>query len=81
MKALGTPLKNGSEFDAKIDGVKDFGVFVSFDHHSGLVHISQLRSEGGDATEHFKVGESLKVKVMGVDQKGRLKLSHLATQA
>ena len=81
MKALGTPLKNGEEFDAKVDGVKDFGVFVSFDHHSGLVHISQLRSEGGDASEHFKIGDKLKVKVMGVDQKGRLKLSHLATQA
>lgn len=81
MRALGTPLNNGDEFEASIDGVKDFGVFVSFNHHSGLVHITQLRSGGGDATEHFKVGESLKVKVMGVDQKGRLKLSHLATRA
>ena len=49
---------------------------MSFDHHSGLVHISQLRSEGGDATEHFNVGENLKVKVMGVDRKA---VSSLAT--
>jgi polyribonucleotide nucleotidyltransferase len=77
---IGQSLKSGEIHDAVIDGLKDFGVFVSFKGHSGLVHISELRANGGDATEYFKMGESLKVKVLGVDRRGCLKLSHLATQ-
>lgn len=78
---VGQPLKSGETHSAVIDGVKDFGVFVSFKGHSGLVHISELREGGGDATEHFKVGEPIDVKVLGVDRRGRLKLSHLATRS
>lgn len=79
VKKLGTPLQSGSIYEATIDGVKDFGVFVSFEGQSGLVHISELREDGRDAARHFKVGDSLTVMVLGTDQKGRLKLSHLAT--
>ena len=79
IEEIGQPLKSGETYDAIIDGLKDFGVFVSFRGHSGLVHISELRAEGGDATEHFSIGEALKVKLLGVDRRGRLKLSHLAT--
>lgn len=80
MRSLGTPLESGETFDAVVDGVKEFGVFVTFNHHSGLVHVSQLLEEGGQVSRHFKVGDSLKVMVLGSDQKGRLKLSHLATR-
>lgn len=77
--SLGTPLESGSMYEATVEGVKDFGVFVNFDGHTGLVHISELRADGGDATRYFKVGDQLTVMVLGVDRKGRLKLSHLAT--
>ena len=37
---LSEPLKTGEVYDAVIDSVKNFGVFVSFNGHSGLVHVS-----------------------------------------
>lgn len=81
MSLLGRPLQSGDLYDAVIEGVKDFGVFVKFNHQSGLVHISQLLEGGGRIADRFKVGDELKVMVLGTDDRGRVKLSHLATQA
>lgn len=80
IRSVGQPLHIGDEFEAHIDNVKEFGAFVTFNLHTGLVHISELHEDGGDATDHVEIGQMLKVKLVGVDRKGRLKLSHLATQ-
>ena len=79
MSLLGSPLQSGDIYDAVVEGVKDFGVFVKFNYQSGLVHVSQLLSEGGRVSDHFKVGDQLKVMVLGSDDRGRVKLSHTAT--
>ena len=73
--ALGTPLKVDSVHDAKVEQVKDFGVFVRFGDHGGLVHISKLDIPAGTATsDRFDVGQALTVRVLGVDDRGRLQL-------
>ena len=61
--------------DAKVEQVKDFGVFVRFGDHGGLVHISKLDIPAGTATsDRFDVGQALTVRVLGVDDRGRLQL-------
>ena len=55
----------------------DFGAFVNFmGSRDGLVHISQLRPERVEkTTDVVKEGDIVKVKVLGVDDRGKVKLS------
>ncbi len=58
-------------------GIAKFGAFVALSEGgSGLVHISEI-SAGfvTDINEHLKVGDDVKVKVVSVDDKGRINLS------
>ena len=58
-------------------GIAKFGAFVALeDGKSGLVHISEI-SAGfvSDINEHLKVGDEVKVKIVSVDDKGRINLS------
>lgn len=58
-------------------GIAKFGAFVALeDGKSGLVHISEV-AQGfvTDVNEHLKVGDEVKVKVVGIDEKGRINLS------
>ena len=67
----------GSVLEGKVTGIAKFGAFVALeDGTSGLVHISEV-STGfvTDVAEHLKVGDSVKVKVVSVDDKGRVNLS------
>ncbi len=62
-------LKEGMELDGVVRNVIDFGVFVDIGvHQDGLVHISQI-SDGyiKHPSEALKVGDKVKVKVLGVD--------------
>ena len=78
VRSIGEALQAGKVYEGVIDGVKDFGVFVQFNQHTGLVHVSEL-SKGGEAPiGQYEIGQPLKVKLLGVDRQGRLKLSHLA---
>ena len=46
----------------------------------GLVHISQLANERvRKVTDVTREGEDLRVKVIGIDQQGKIKLSHKET--
>jgi len=67
----------GAIYEGKVTGVAKFGAFVALeDGKSGLVHISEI-SAGfvTDVNEHLKVGDAVKVKVIGIDEKGRINLS------
>ena len=62
-------LKEGMELEGVVRNVIDFGVFVDIGvHQDGLVHISQI-SDGyiKHPSEVLKVGDKVKVKVLGVD--------------
>lgn len=67
----------GRIYDGKVVKTADFGAFVNFlGPKDGLVHISEL-AEGrvGRTTDVVKEGDAVKVKVLGFDDRGKVKLS------
>ena len=71
-------LKTGMELDGTVRNVIDFGAFVDIGvHQDGLVHISQLSdSFVKHPSDVVKVGDKVKVTVLGVDEdKKRISLS------
>ena len=71
-------LKPGMELTGTVRNVIDFGVFVDIGvHQDGLVHISEVCSRRlRHPSEAVKVGDVVKVVVLGVDEKrGRISLS------
>lgn len=62
-------LKEGMEIIGTVRNVIDFGVFVDIGvHQDGLVHISQISSDYiRHPSDVLKVGDVVKVKVLGVD--------------
>jgi protein Tex len=63
-------LQEGMELEGRVTNVTNFGAFVDLGvHQDGLVHISELSHRYvQDAREAVKVGDVVKVKVIGVDQ-------------
>jgi len=64
-------------YNGKVVKVVDFGAFVNFlGSRDGLVHISELASQRvGKVADVVKVGDPVKVKVLGFDDRGKIKLS------
>src|SRR5207248_4504893 len=62
-------LKDGMELEGTVTNVTNFGAFVDLGvHQDGLVHISELsHNYVQDARQAVKVGDIVKVKVIGVD--------------
>ncbi|MGZ5025260.1 MAG: S1 RNA-binding domain-containing protein, partial [Chthoniobacterales bacterium] len=67
-------------YHGKVVSVKEFGAFVEvFPGKDGLVHISELADFRVKRTEDVaKIGEMIWVKCIGIDDKGRVKLSRKA---
>ena len=67
----------GTIYDGKVVRIVDFGAFVTFlPGKDGLVHISQIAEERVNAvSDYLKEGQTVKVKCLDVDQRGRIKLS------
>lgn len=67
----------GSVLEGKVTGITKFGAFVSLpENKSGLVHISEIAySYVNDVSEHLKEGQEVKVKIIGIDDNGRINLS------
>ena len=71
-------LKEGMELTGVVRNVIDFGAFIDIGvHHDGLCHISEISDRYiKHPSEALKVGETVKVKVIGVDlAKNRINLS------
>ena len=66
----------GKTYDGKVVKVADFGAFVNiFPGTDGLLHISQIAEERVNNVEDFlKVGDTLPVKIAGIDNRGKLDL-------
>ena len=68
----------GKIYEGKVVKTTDFGAFVNFlGSRDGLVHISQLKEEERveKTTDVVNEGDIVKVKVIGVDDRGKVKLS------
>ena len=70
----------GKIYRGRVVTVKEFGAFVEFlPGKDGLVHISELANFRVKRTEDIvKEGDEITVKCLGVDEKGRVKLSRKA---
>lgn len=73
----------GQIYTGKVVKIMDFGAFVNFmGSRDGLVHISELSPERvNKVTDIVQVGEEVKVKVLGFDDRGKVKLSMKAVAA
>jgi len=67
----------GSIVEGKVSGITKFGAFITLpEGKSGLVHISEIAySYVNDVHDHLKEGDQVKVKVIGIDDAGRINLS------
>jgi polyribonucleotide nucleotidyltransferase len=67
----------GEIYTGKVVKVVDFGAFVNFlGSRDGLVHISELApNRVKQVSDVVNVGDQVKVKVLGVDDRGKVKLS------
>ena len=64
-------------YNGKVVKVVDFGAFVNFmGARDGLVHISELApGRVGKVTDVVNEGDEVKVKLIGIDDRGKVKLS------
>jgi len=67
----------GAIYEGRVARIVDFGAFVNIlPGKDGLVHISQIANERVEnVTDYLTEGEEVRVKVLDVDQRGRIKLS------
>ncbi len=72
----------GRIYPGRVTGIKDFGAFIEFmPGQEGLCHISEIA--GGyveRVSDHLKMGDSVNVKVLLVEDTGKVKLSIKAAQ-
>jgi len=71
------PLDTGSEHEGKITGITKYGAFVDLGNGNvGLVHISQVSDTYvTDINQILKIGDPVKVKVLGSVKEGKYDLS------
>lgn len=67
----------GKVIEGKISGITNFGAFVQLPGgKTGLVHISEIAEEYvKDINSHLKENQVVKVKVLAVDNNGKISLS------
>ncbi len=83
IEALCEEIKVGTIYTGKVVSTKDFGAFVELAPGTdGMCHISEL-AEGfvKNVSDVVKIGDVIKVKVILVDDQGRIKLSRKAAMA
>ena len=82
IKSLTEEPEVGRVYEGKVVSIKDFGAFVNIlPGIDGMVHISQLSSERVEKVEDvLSDGQIVKVKLTGIDERGRLSLSMKAVE-
>ncbi|MCK4625561.1 MAG: polyribonucleotide nucleotidyltransferase [Phycisphaerae bacterium] len=83
IEAMTEEIKVGKIYTGKVVGIKDFGAFIEvLPGQDGLCHISQLEDRRVEKVEDVcNLGDIMKVKVIGIDDKGRVKLSRKEAMA
>ncbi|HWM83058.1 MAG TPA: polyribonucleotide nucleotidyltransferase [Pseudolabrys sp.] len=77
IKSIASDPEVGMIYDGTVVKVMDFGAFVNFfGAKDGLVHISQLAAQRVQKTSDVvKEGDKVKVKLLGMDERGKVRLS------
>ena len=83
IEAITADVEVGKVYDGTVLKLLDFGAIVSvLPGKDGLLHISQISQQRvASVADHLKEGQSVKVKVLEADDKGRLRLSMKAVEA
>ena len=70
-------LEIGAIQEGKVTGITKFGAFVLLPGgKSGLVHISEIANAYvNDVNDYLKVGDAVKVKILSVNEAGKINLS------
>jgi len=69
-------LKAGSILEGTVVNITSFGAFVDIDGKTGLVHISEVSDTYvKNIRDHLKEKDKVKVKVISVDENGKISLS------
>jgi len=82
-RAPAAPVEIGAVYEGSITGMKTYGVFVQVQPgRDGLCHISEMLPAGlKDPGDSYAMGDTVAVKVLQIDEDGRIKLSMKAAQA
>jgi polyribonucleotide nucleotidyltransferase len=77
IKSIASDPEPGKIYEGTVVKVMDFGAFVNFfGAKDGLVHISQLASQRvNKVSDVVKEGDKVKVKLLGMDERGKVRLS------
>jgi polyribonucleotide nucleotidyltransferase len=83
IEGMTAEIEVGKIYRGKVVTIKEFGCFVEvFPGKDGLVHISELANfRVKQAEDIVKMGDEIWVKCIGVDEKGRVRLSRKAAMA
>lgn len=83
VEAVTATVQVGRIYDGTVSSIKDFGAFIEIlPGKDGLCHISELSNEYvSSVADILKVGDSIQVKVIAVDEQDRVKLSRKAVLA
>jgi polyribonucleotide nucleotidyltransferase len=77
IEAMTAEVKVGKIYNGRVVSIKEFGAFVEIAPETdGLCHVSELSDRYVDrVTDFVNVGDEVKVKVILIDDTGRIKLS------
>ena len=80
IEAVTAEVQVGKTYSGRVSSIKDFGAFIEVvPGQDGLCHISELDTEYVKSADSvIKVGETVRVKVISIDDQGRIKLSRKA---
>ena len=80
VEAIAEDVKVGKIYTGRVSSIKEFGAFIEVvPGQDGLCHISELSDEYiRSVTDVCNIGDKVRVKVIAIDEQGRVKLSRKA---
>jgi polyribonucleotide nucleotidyltransferase len=80
IKAMTAEVEVGQVYEGRVSAIKEFGAFIEIlPGQEGLCHVSELSDTFiRSVTDVVRIGDTLKVKVIGIDDFGKIKLSRKA---
>ncbi|MBI5345592.1 MAG: polyribonucleotide nucleotidyltransferase [Chlamydiae bacterium] len=77
IKGLTSEMELGKVYNGEITSIKPFGLFVKVFNSEGLCHISEVsHTRINDLNEIYREGDSIEVKVIEINDRGQVRLSH-----